>query len=107
MDADERKKKLAERDKRLRDREINDIVSVLRLVAGRRLLWRLFTIAGIFRNPFAGDRSATDYNCGKQLVGQVFFGDITPEAFLQMQNEYKSEQESLKKEIPLEPDDLE
>jgi hypothetical protein len=105
MNAEERNKKIAERDKRLRERELSDIVRVLRLAEGRRLMWRLLSVSGVLRNPFAGD-NRTDYNCGKQSVGQVFWADITPEAFLQMQNEYKSEQESLKKEIPSETDDI-
>ncbi|RJO64171.1 MAG: hypothetical protein C4540_04635 [Candidatus Omnitrophota bacterium] len=99
MDSEERQKKLAERSKRLRERELNDISKVLKTPEGRRLLWRILTEAETFIAP------ATE----KQIVGMRLFNDImlvAPEMFLQMQREYRSEQESLKKEFPPDPDEL-
>ena len=37
---------------------------------GRRLMWRqLLAPAGVFRNPYAGERGATDFNCGQMNAG--------------------------------------
>lgn len=99
MDPEERQKKLAERAKRLRERELSDITKVLKIPEGRRLLWRVLSDAETFIAP------ATE----KQIVGMQLFNDImivAPEMFLQMQREYRSEQESFKKEFPPDPDEL-
>lgn len=99
MDAEERQKKLDEREKHVRERNLNDIRKVLGLPEGRRLLWRVMSEAETFL------ATPTD----KRIIGLMLFNDImkaTPETFLQMQREYKSEQESLKKQFPIETDDL-
>ncbi len=99
MEPEERQKKIEERNKQIRERELNDIRKVLTLPEGRRLLWRIMSEAETFIAP------ATE----KQIIGMRLFNDImkaNPEMFLQMQREYKSEQESIKKQFPVEADEL-
>lgn len=99
MDPEERQKKLEERSKQERERELNDIRKVLALPEGRRLLWRIMSAAETFL------ASTTD----KRIIGLMLFNDImkvAPEVFLQMQREYKSEQESIKKQFPVEPEEF-
>jgi hypothetical protein len=99
MEPEERQKKIEERNKQTRERELNDIRKVLTLPEGRRLLWRIMSEAETFIAP------ATE----KQIIGMRLFNDImkaNPEMFLQMQREYKSEQESIKKQFPVEADEL-
>jgi hypothetical protein len=99
MESEERQKKIEERNKQIRERELNDIRKVLTLPEGRRLLWRIMSEAETFIAP------ATE----KQIIGMRLFNDImkaNPEMFLQMQREYKSEQESIKKQFPVEADEL-
>lgn len=99
MEAEERQKKLEERSKQERERELNDIKKVLVLPEGRRLLWRVMSAAETFL------ASTTD----KRIIGLMLFNDImkvAPEIFLQMQREYKSEQESIKKQYPIEAEEF-
>jgi len=108
MELEERKKKIKEQQKKLRERDLNDIRKVLDIAEGRRLLWRILTDLGDnFTNSFTGTR-ATDFNLGKQSVSQTIFRDVIeakPEAFLQMHREYKSDAERRKNEIPPDEDD--
>ena len=59
---------------------------------GRRIMWRLLSITGVFRNPFTGT-SQTFFNCGEMNIGQRYLADITdncPERFIEMQQEQKN-----------------
>lgn len=99
MNNEERQKKLAERNKQLRERELNDIKKLLLIPEGRRLLWRVMTVAETFL--------AT--NTDKRIIGLLLFADIMktkPEMFLQMSRENKSEQESIQKQYPLDEEKL-
>lgn len=99
MNAEERAEKLAERDKLLRERELNDIGKLLLMPEGRRLLWRVMTIAETFL--------AT--NTDKRIIGLLLFADIMkkkPEMFLQMSRENKSEQESIQKQYPIDEEEI-
>lgn len=42
---------------------------------GRRIMWRLLGLTGVFQNPFTGN-SETFFRCGRQSVGQEYLGDI-------------------------------
>lgn len=60
---------------------------------GRRYMWRLLGITGVYRNPFTTQREVTDFNCGKQLIGQTMMGDIhrlCPEQYNRMVQENRS-----------------
>lgn len=99
MDAEERQVKLTERAKQIRERDLNDIRKVLKEPEGRRLLWRVMSEAETFL------ASVTD----KRIIGLMLFNDImkvAPEVFLQMQRDYKSEMESIKKQFPIEAEEF-
>jgi hypothetical protein len=71
-----------------RERELQDLAWLLSDQRGRRFMWRVFDISGIFRNAFTG--SETFFNNGKQALGTTFLSDLmqaTPEAFAVMQAE--------------------
>lgn len=54
---------------------------------GRRYVWRMLGVTGVFRNPFSMQREATDFNCGKQVIGQTMLADIhrlCPESYNKM-----------------------
>ena len=97
MDREERTKKIAERNKQIRERQLSDIKAVLQKPEGRRLIWRIMAEAETFL------ATQTD----KRVIGLMLFAEIMkadPESFLQMQREYKSEQLSIKKSFPLDTD---
>jgi hypothetical protein len=94
MDPEERQKKIEERARQQRERDHNDIRKVLNIPEGRRLLWRIMSVAETFLAS----------NTDKRIIGLMLFNDImkvAPEAFLQMQREFRSEQESIKKQYPI------
>ena len=109
MDPEERQKKLEERSKQLRERNLNDIRKVLVLPEGRRLLWRIMGEGKIFCTSPAGNSEIAARVEGERVIGLKIFADIMevkPEMFLQMQREYKSEQESIKKQFPIEAEEF-
>lgn len=60
---------------------------------GRRIVWQLLQLTGVFRNPYAGVDAETNKNCGLQGVGQHYFGLINihaAEKYEQMVKESKS-----------------
>lgn len=76
-------------DATIRERELADIAWLLADRRGRRLMWRVFSIAGIFRNSFTGS-SETFFNEGKRVIGTTLFADLMqamPTAFAEMQAE--------------------
>jgi hypothetical protein len=98
MDDDARKKKIEERNKQLREREISDVRKLMELPEGRRFLWRVMTEAETFLATPAD----------KRIIGLIVFNDImkaNPEMFIQMQREYRSEEMSFRKTISPDPDE--
>lgn len=82
-------------DRLRRERELNDLAAVLRTAEGRRLVYRLFDVAGIFRSSFTGN-STTFFNEGQRQVGLIFLADINdhfPEQYLAMLAEAKERNE--------------
>ena len=66
--------------------EADDLRWLLSDKRGRRIMWRLLSIAGINRNPFTGN-SETFFRCGEMNVGQRFMADINdycPERYIEM-----------------------
>lgn len=54
---------------------------------GRRIMWRLLSESGVFRNPFAGERGATDFRCGEMNQGQRLLARVhrvAPEQYVLM-----------------------
>lgn len=73
-----------------RDQEIKDVQWILGTIQGRRFIWRLLGITGLFRTSFAGDDSRTNFNEGRRDIGLRILEDINeskPEAYLQMTQE--------------------
>lgn len=75
--------------KEIQDREVQDLLSVAATPEGRRFVWWVMSIAGLFANPFTGN-SKTFYNCGAMEVGQRVFHRVMmadPDLFPKMQRE--------------------
>jgi hypothetical protein len=93
--------KEAEQEKRLEaeklEREVflNDVRHVLSSVQGRRFVWRILDMAGVYRSSFTGN-STTFFNEGARNIGLRVLSDVMdakPEAFLLMQQEDKKRKE--------------
>lgn len=84
-----------ERDKRKRDRELNDIRKSGASVEVRRLLWRILEKARTHHISFtAGMPDLTAFNEGARNVGNWLWMEILeadPGLYAQMQREHKSE----------------
>jgi hypothetical protein len=84
-----------ERDKRRRDRELNDIRKSGSSVEVRRLLWRVIEKARTHHISFvAGMADVTAFNEGARNVGNWLWSEILeadPGIYVQMQREHKSE----------------
>jgi hypothetical protein len=86
-------------EKQRRDREISDLQKILRIPEGRRLIWRIWTIAGIFRNPFNPNSNQHSFNSGQMSIGQDLLADVNEAdtfAFAKIQQEFVSEAKSKK-----------
>lgn len=87
--SEERQAEAKAEQKRIAEQEIEDLKWLLSDKRGRRILWRLLSFTGVFRNPFRGTRE-TDFLCGVMHVGQQYLGDINqhaPERYNQMVTE--------------------
>ena len=92
----------AARDKRLLERDDNDLRSVLKTPEGRRLVWGVLADSGIFQLSYTGEAPSTDFNEGKRSVGLKLFRrllDVKPETYLQMTLERTSEDKAFLGEI--------
>lgn len=47
----------------------------LSVPAGRKVLWDLLALGGLYRQPFATDSLLTAFNCGSTNVGLMLFAD--------------------------------
>ncbi|NJO00398.1 MAG: hypothetical protein HC880_00780 [Bacteroidia bacterium] len=88
-------------DKYFRERWLSDIRFIVKSKEGRRFYWGMMSKAGIFHEPFCGEKTnLTSYNLGRMSLGRdVLLKDLLeakPEAYQQMQEEYKSEMISRK-----------
>lgn len=94
FDTDGERQKFNDKQKKLRDKELDDLKMVLEIPAGRRLIWRLLSVCGIFRISFVGkDSLSTALNEGRRDIGLLLLKDLMeskPEAFTQMQREFIS-----------------
>jgi hypothetical protein len=85
--------KADDKAKKLRERELGDIRTVLKTPEGRRWYWKLMAHAGAFRTPFAAQDNLTNKNCGRQEIGFFMLDELleaSPAMFVQMQRESKS-----------------
>lgn len=70
---------------------------ILRSKQGRRWMWKHMGDCGLTMNPYANQREATDFNCGRQSVAQALLVDIQrvdAAAFPLMINEAMMEEDS-------------
>ena len=85
--------------KQRRDREIDDIKSILRLPGGRRFILRVFVETGTMNASFTLNSMTTAFNEGKRDIGIWLLKEIDqaePMAYSQMLREYFSELKSKK-----------
>jgi hypothetical protein len=85
-----------QKEKRLRDRELNDLRIVLSNPEGRRFMWRLMEKCKFFVDGYIhGDAGyGTTYNAGRKNIGLWTLEEITAakqDAFTQIQREHLSE----------------
>lgn len=86
--------------KRIRENELSDVLWILSDIRGRRFLWRLLGMCGVFKLSFTGN-SQTFFNEGQRDIGLKVTADIMetrPEAYVEMMVEDKKNQE-VKNEI--------
>lgn len=75
-------------EKTLLDRDA--LSAVLSTSAGRKTIWGLLGMAGLFRQPFATDLRQTDFNCGSLNIGLALYADcllVSPELTAMMTKE--------------------
>jgi hypothetical protein len=70
-----------------RKQELLDLDSLMSIPAGRRFLWRLLTMSGVFRSSFSTDPLVMAMNEGQRNVGLRVVGAIMavcPEKYIAM-----------------------
>ncbi|CNK23315.1 Uncharacterised protein [Yersinia frederiksenii] len=80
--------------KALRQRELNDITYLMGTVEGRRFIWRLLSLSGVFTTSFTGETNSTMFNEGRRNYGLTLFSDVMtacPDEYLIMANEAKED----------------
>ena len=91
----EEQEKRLENEKLEREILLNDVRHVLSSVRGRRFVWRILDMAGVYRSSFTGN-SSTFFNEGARNIVLRVLSDVMdakPEAFLLMQQEDKKRKE--------------
>lgn len=82
-------KRAENKEKLLRERELEDLNYVMSSQQGRRLMWRLLGHCKVFESVFETS-AKIHYNSGKQDVGHYIMSEIISagsDLFLKMQNE--------------------
>lgn len=81
-----------------RNREVDDFMWLMGHKQGKRFMWRLLGITGLFRNPHIPGTEDVLFRCGEQNIGQQLLAEIhtfCPERYNEMVKEH---QEWLKKQ---------
>lgn len=76
----------SQKEKFRREREANDVRSLLANIEGRRFLWRLMETCGVYHQSFTGN-SETFFLEGKRSIGLFVIAEILdaePDAYLLM-----------------------
>jgi hypothetical protein len=90
----EQVKEAKKKSERRRNREVEDIRTVLSTPSGRRFYWRMMTECGAFVDPFEESPFYANYRKGQRSIGLKLLDELTihmPEAFFTMQKEAKEE----------------
>lgn len=72
-----------------RAKEIEDFNYIMGDARGRRFMWRVLEMAGVYRSSFTGN-STTFFNEGMRNIGLMLIGEIhaiAPDAYAQMLKE--------------------
>ena len=105
MENKEQKETDAKRERR-HQRDVNDLRKVLAIPEGRRYIWRLWGLTGVFRSSYTPkDANMTSFREGQRDVGLAMLQDIndaSPTALAQMRSEFLSELKSEQKEKEVE-----
>ena len=86
-------KEAKQKELRGREREVNDVRSILNTREGRRFMWKMLGHCRVFESIWHGS-AQIHYNAGMQDVGHFILAEITeasPEAYLLMMKENKGE----------------
>lgn len=85
----------AERQKRIV--EESDFKFIMGTKQGRRFMWRLLSITGLFQNPYRGGAEFAGFHSGEQNVGQQLLAEIhglCPERYVDMLKEQQDNERS-------------
>jgi hypothetical protein len=86
---EQRVEEAAKRERRVRERELNDIRAILSTKEGRRFAWRLMGHCKVFQSVWESS-ARIHYSSGQQDVGHFVMAEIVAadqNAFLQMMKE--------------------
>lgn len=73
-------------------RQVEDLKWLMAHKPGRRFMWRLLAMAGVYRTSFNTSGSVTAFNEGKRNVGLTYVAEIqehVPDSYLTMLKEQK------------------
>jgi hypothetical protein len=83
-------------NKTAREQELNDFRHIMQTPEGRRWMWRMLGVTGVFRTSFTGN-STTFFNEGMRNIGLILMTDLNeacPERYQQMMNEARRREET-------------
>lgn len=75
-----------------REQELQDFSMLLATRPGRRFVWRLLSLTGVFRTSFDNSGSVTAFNEGQRNIGLRLLADVNeagPEHYVVMLRESK------------------
>ena len=94
----EQVKSAGRKERDVRKVELGDIGFLLSVQEGRRFLWRMMKMAGIYEEAGSLEAAFLAYREGRRGLGLSVLGDImesNPKAFLEMMQEASKEEEKL------------
>lgn len=82
---------------RIRNRDVEDMRSILKSAYGQRFMWRLLSRCGVLHQSFvAGSPDATAFNEGRRSIGNALLAEvleIRPEAYVEMTKKAKEDED--------------
>jgi hypothetical protein len=85
--------------RRRKDRELDDLKTVLKKPEGRRVIYKILCECGVFKASFSMNSMTTSFNEGRRDIGLALLKDLDeaePNAYSQMLTEHFSELKSKK-----------
>ncbi len=77
-----------------RKAELNDLFTIMNTDQGRRFIYRLLDLAGVYRISYTGNSQSTAFNEGKRNIGLFIQSEITESdegLYFKMITEHKKE----------------